>query len=255
MDGGNSIQTLEGKKAIKKIILLPIYNENSTLLGILEKLKPVADVIIMVNDGSTDNSGKIAAEWAGENSNSIFINLEKNMGKSHALKLSFEKIMEIEGMGEACEDDLVIIMDADGQLPPDIIKPACETFQNRQLCMLIGSRDFSHYPVIKKIGNLILSFLARIFTGYYFKDTQCGFRIFSIKVLKEILPFYHARGYSCEQELSIIAALLGMKLDNSFTIIPEYYRSNSTYTDAFYIALDSFFTWQRVRKFRKKEDS
>ncbi|MCD4782590.1 MAG: glycosyltransferase family 2 protein [Candidatus Eremiobacteraeota bacterium] len=185
---------------------------------------------------------------AGKSRSVIYIEFPVNKGKSSALQECFKIILSLYEDSIFKGEDTIIVTDADGQLPADIISSATNYLKKENLDMLIGRRDFTSYPLFKRLGNYFLSRLAAILTGFNFHDTQCGFRIFTISVLEKILPYYHARGYSCEQELSLIPVLLGMKLDNTFPVEPVYYRSNSTITDAFYITLDSFATWLKVKK-------
>lgn len=231
---------------MKRILILPIYNESSTLKDVLDEVYKQVDLIMMVNDGSTDRSGEIASSWAKGRESVEFTDLDENRGKAYALEVCFTKILDKLKQGEVDRRSLVIITDADGQLPLEIIDDACEYFSERKLDLLIGARDFSKYPLIKRVGNFVLSFLAAVLTGVHFKDTQCGFRILSVEALEKIVPYYQARGYSCEQEISIIAALLNLQIDNGFEVHPVYYRSNSTFADAFQIIMDSFLTRARV---------
>ncbi len=237
---------------MKTIVILPVYNEEEYLDRQLSILCKIADIIIVVNDGSTDSCRDIIIDMKKDKSNINFIDWKDNQGKAQALKAAFNSILEWKETGETDINDIVVITDADGQLPAEAVKPSLEYFSEKKLDVLIGNRDFSIYPFIKKLGNLFLSLLAGILGGFHFNDTQCGFRIVTVSALEKIVPFYRASGYSCEQELSIIPVLLGMKVDNSFNIKPAYYRSNSTFPDAFQITFDSFATYFRVKFTRKK---
>lgn len=237
---------------MKKIVILPVYNEGLVLRGVLEKVSSVCDFIILIDDGSTDGSAQICLEWAEGNPRAFFKPLKENVGKAGALRAGFEAVLELQESGIIKKKDLLIITDADGQLPLEIIGDACDYFIKEKADMLIGSRDFSIYPPVKKIGNYILSALASFLSGYNFRDTQCGFRIFSVGTLGQILPYYKAKRYSCEQEISLIAAILKLKVDNSYPVKPLYYRSNSTFTDAFRIAFASFAVWARLNFYKKR---
>lgn len=233
---------------IKKIILLPVYNESSTVKDELEKLYPQGDLLLIINDGSTDESGSIIKRWMQDKNKIIFIDIYKNSGKSAALQEGFFVLLKMKEQSIVNEEDLIVITDADGQLPSDIIEESVSCFIDKKLDMLIGARDFSIYPFIKRLGNYLLSYMAALTSGYPFKDTQCGYRIINIKGLEKILPYYNAKRYACEQELSILSVLLGLKVNNDFVVKPVYYRSNSTLRDAFQITLDSFITYFRVKK-------
>ena len=243
---------MAGAKKLKTIIILPVYNEEETLDRQLSMLCENADFIIVVNDGSTDSCRSILHDRKKNVSCIHLIDWEVNKGKAEALRAAFNLIMEWKDSGEIDLHDVVVITDADGQLPAEAVKPSLKYFSDNNLDVLIGNRDFSLYPLIKKIGNIFLSLLAGMLGGFHFNDTQCGFRLFTVSALEKILPFYNASGYSCEQELSIIPVLLRMKVNNSFKIEPVYYRSNSTFPDAFQITFDSFSTYFRVKSARKK---
>ncbi|MCE1247542.1 MAG: glycosyltransferase family 2 protein [Firmicutes bacterium] len=232
---------------MKTIILLPVYNEEATLEAELGRLKDLADFILIINDGSADKSGEILGRFCRDNPSCALISHSTNQGKSKALSNGFSRILEKTNEGLFSYDDIIIITDADGQLPSDVIPEAMEYFLRKKLDMLIGARDFNQYPFVKKLGNLILSTAASILSGFSFRDTQCGFRILTVEALERILPFYTARGYACEQQLSQIAVLSGLNVDNSFPVKPVYYRSNSTFRDAFYIAADSLITFFRMK--------
>ena len=234
---------------MKTIIVLPVYNEEKTLRNQLVELHKQADFMIVINDGSRDQSGEIIEKWQKSLSTVCFINHRVNRGKANALKEAFIEILNQKEKGKFKGNDKIVITDADGQFPTNVIYPSLEYHNEKELDVLINCRDFSIYPFIKKLGNFFLSKLAGILTGFNFKDTQCGLRILKVSALEKILPHYRASGYSCEQELSIIPVILGMKVDNSFPVKTLYYRSNSTFSDAFKITYDSFATFFRVRAF------
>jgi hypothetical protein len=139
-------------------------------------------------------------------------------------------------------------MDADGQIPPTIVGEACADFAERRLDMLIGARDLRLYPPIKRLGNALITRIASGLTGFPFRDTLCGFRIIRAGRLAGIVEWYRARGYACEQEISMIGVMRGLPTANDFAVPTAHYRSNSTWGDAVRIAVTSVRTWRRLRK-------
>jgi glycosyltransferase involved in cell wall biosynthesis len=231
---------------MRKIVLLPFYNEAAALGKVLENLEKAADLIIAVNDGSTDRSAEIFNAWAKGRAKALYVGLDRNRGKSHALKKGFEKIMELHGQGLADEWDLVIITDADNQIPQDIIDRACDrSFKKGKT--VIGSRDFSGYPFLKRAGNVFFSAIATVLTGFRFNDSLCGFRVFSVRDLKKMMPCYVAEGYACDQVLSLIAAFLKLGIDNDFPVRLIHFHSNPNFIDALQIARASLITWLKFQ--------
>ena len=234
----------------RKIVLLPVFNEAATLPAVLERLVLSSDAIIAIDDGSRDDSAAILRAWARKNRKVTLIASKTNAGKSKALELGFRKVLKMLDEGLAGPDDAVITMDADGQIPPEIIDEAGRVFAERHLDMLIGERDFRLYPRIKRLGNSLITRLASKLARFPFRDTLCGFRILRAGSLARIMEWYRARRYSCEQEISIIGVMLGLRTANDFAVPTAHYRSNSRWRDAVQITLDSFRAWWRLREAR-----
>jgi len=233
---------------MRKIVLLPVYNEGPTLPAVLGGLVPACDALIAIDDGSRDDSFGILRDWAGRSGKVTVIRAVTNAGKSSALELGFREVLKRLDRGLVAPDDAVVFMDADGQIPPAIVGEACADFAERRLDMLIGARDLRLYPPIKRLGNALITRIASWLTGFPFRDTLCGFRIIRAGRLAGIVEWYRARGYACEQEISMIGVMRGLPTANDFAVPTAHYRSNSTWGDAVRIAVTSVRTWRRLRK-------
>ena len=138
---------------MKKIsFVIPIYNEekgfskfyNSMLLPELLKLKYDYE-LILVNDGSRDNSLKILQELAKDNSNIKVLAFSRNFGKEIALTA---------GINEAV-GDAVFTMDADGQQPPKLIHEFIEKWEDGGE-IIIGVRGkYEKHGLMAKLGSKI----------------------------------------------------------------------------------------------------
>ncbi|MEW6095223.1 MAG: glycosyltransferase family 2 protein [bacterium] len=235
----------------KKIVILPVFNEESTIVDVLERLKSQVDIFIIVDDGSTDTSKQKITNWnkkIGEAKNYIyFFSLKQNSGKGSVFWNSFCFVKYLLNSNKISPDDLVITIDADGQHKPENITPIIEYLEKKNLELVITKRDFSTYPFYKKFGNKFLSIWASIIGGFKFNDIESGFRVFQVKVVDELLPYYTGYRYSCEQEMGIIAAQLKIKMDNDYSVEVDTYVPGARFKDAFWIVLMGIIAFLRVK--------
>ena len=188
--------------------VIPFYNEERTLNEIIEKTLNFVDLIICIDDGSTDDSvNKIKS-----NEKVILLKNDMNRGKGYSLKKGFEKSIEL-------NTNYTVTLDADLQHPPEFIPSFIEELKSSDV--VIGNRlnDLSSMPFQRILSNTITSGLLSIKTKRKILDSQCGYRGFRTQVLKFILPSYN--GYEAESEMLVKAAR--NKLRISFVNIPTIY--------------------------------
>lgn len=231
---------------MRKIALVPVYNESRSLQRVLDRLGDHVDVIIAVNDGSTDDSSAILSRWVAGRPHSFVVDNRLNRGKASALKDGFAVAAALLEDGVLSDDDLLYTFDADGQHTVDSIDRLAERMNDDRLDMLLTRRDFSHYPRFKKIGNWGLSLFASVLGGYKYHDVECGFRVLRLSRVPEILSYYNGYKYSCEQELGIIAARLGCRIDNSWLVEVPYYRAGTKIPDGIINVTLGTLAWIRV---------
>lgn len=215
----------------QRILVLPEYNEANTVVGVLREAEPHVDRIIVINDGSVDNSGALLAEWAQPRPHVTILTLPQNQGKAGAMLCGFAYIYALLRQGVVSPQDLVITMDSDGQHRPHEIPLACNWLESGGHGVVLGRRTLQGYPWFKHLGNWGLSLWASMLTGYRYRDVECGFRVMRAEVLRDLLAYFLGRRYSCEQEIAIITAVRGHKVDNSFPAGIEYYRKGTRVHD------------------------
>lgn len=175
---------------MKITVGIPSYNEEKNIAGIIQKLSQIADTIIICNDGSTDNTGKIA-----EKMGVIVINHERNLGYGGAIRSLFLKARELD-----C--DMLVTLDSDGQHRLEDVLPVAEPIIKNQADLVIGSRflegNQENIPKYRKVGIKMLTKLANTSLEESVTDSQSGFRAYSKKILSEITPSEQGMGVSNE---------------------------------------------------------
>ena len=193
--------------------MIPFYNESTTIKKIIEDTLGYVELVIAVNDGSTDDS--VSQIFLDENV--IVLSERENRGKGFALRKGFSKAVEL-----GC--DAVITLDADLQHDPGSIPALLTGLASFDLVLGNRLKDLSEMPFQRVMSNKLCSFLLSKKTGMKIIDSQCGFRAFSLKVLQKV----HTRsnGYEAESEIIILAARAGFKI--GFVEVPTIYGNEKS---------------------------
>ncbi len=227
------------------IAVIPIFNEEKTLLNILERVSKQVDYLVCVNDGSRDKTLEILKAYARKHKKLFIVNLSVNVGMAGALKNGFLFVLYLVQIGRASPDDVVVTIDADGQHKPEYISAAQRYMVRKKADVILTRRNFSVYPVYKILGNRFLSWTNSILSGVKYKDVESGLRLLKVKTLKPILEYYTGVQYSCAQEIALISARSRFKIDNNFEVDIAYYRAGTTVWDGFIVLFLSFITFGR----------
>jgi len=170
---------------------------------VIEGVLIYTDQIIVVNDGSTDDTIRILEKYP----DLIQIHFSENKGKGSALRAGFKKAFEQ-------DFDYAITIDSDGQHYPDDIPVFLSELEKNQNVLLIGSRNMSHESVPKNssFGNKFSNFWYWIETGIKLVDTQSGFRLYPLNTLSKI-TFYTTK-FEFEIESIVKIAWRGVDVKN-----------------------------------------
>jgi len=200
-------------------IIVPAYNEDKTIIQILEKLREtksnkVSYQVIVVNDCSNDNTMSLLE--ANDHLYDILINNSSNIGKGGSVKKALE----------CTEGEYVIFQDADLEYDPSDLAKFVNLISTFNPDVILGSR-FSYDRYIKshnffnKMGNYFLSFLFNIFFNTTFTDIYCCYFCFK----KELINPKNLKTYGFEQQAEILAKCV--KISNSFYEVPVNYNGRS----------------------------
>lgn len=215
----------------QRILVIPQFNEERTIIGVLNRAYPFVDRIVVVDDGSTDASGALIQSWAQDHPRLVLLTLRDNLGMSGALLVGFAYVASLLKRGDLSTDDVVINIDADGQHLPEDIPPALDAMRAKGVDVLLGRRDLTCYPWFKKIGNWGLSAWASLLTRRRYHDVECGFRLMRAEVVPDLLRYFLGRRYGCAQEIGVITALRGWRVDNTFATTITHYRPRARIWD------------------------
>ncbi len=198
-------------------VIVPAFNEEKIISENINKYNNYLKTqnyfyeIIIVNDGSYDNTQEIIKKICEQNQNIKAINLDKNYGKGYAVK---------QGMAQA-QGNYHLFLDADNSTSIDHIEKALSLIQKNE-DIIIGSRNprdtkrtklIIRQPLWKillgKAGNLLIRILFKI----KIHDTQCGFKIFSKKVSNKIFPKLKLNRWLFDLETLVLAKKYNYKIN------------------------------------------
>jgi glycosyltransferase involved in cell wall biosynthesis len=196
---------------------IPAYNEEKNIAGIIQKLREICDTVIVCNDGSTDNTGKIA-----EKMGAVVITHEQNLGYGGAIRSLFLKAREL-------DSDMLVTLDSDGQHRISDILPVIDPIIKNQADLVIGSRflkdNQEDMPKYRKIGIKMITSLANSSLEESVTDSQSGFRAYGKNILSEITP--SEKGMGVSNEILIKVSKKGFKIVE-VPIIVSYEGDTST---------------------------
>lgn len=163
-------------------VVVPLFNEEESLPELCEWIENVMQEhqftyeIILVNDGSNDNSWEVISKLADQNSCIKGICFNRNYGKSAALNTGFQK----------CRGNTVITMDADLQDNPDEIPALYEMITQQKYDLVSGWKKKRNDPISKTMPTKLYNLATRFFSGIHLHDFNCGLKAYNIKVVKNI---------------------------------------------------------------------
>ncbi len=193
---------------MKLVMVMPAHNEEQTVGGAVRKCRKYGKVVV-VDDASTDKTAQLAKK-AG----ATVITHKVNRGLGGALRTGFAAALKT-------DSDVVITIDADGQHRPEevplFIKKIEEGYD-----FVLGARDLSNYPRIKKFGNFFLNGMTNFISGTHLKDTESGFRAFKKSALAKL--DLKAERYEIAAEIVKEAGRNKLKSANVPITIPIYVK-------------------------------
>ncbi len=188
----------------KLSIIIPVYNECVYITRCLENVEQVeipnwTKEIIIVNDGSTDNSLQLIKKFASKKNNIKIVSSQKRQGKGAALKKGIT----------LATGDIIIIQDADLEYDPEDFKPILTQFQNKNIDVVYGSRIlgakiFRNYSasIFFLTGGIILTKLINLLFSTNLTDQPTCYKSWRNHLSKELLKYCRLPGFEFEVEMT-----------------------------------------------------
>lgn len=182
---------------MKRTVVIPAYNEAATIREVAIACLPHVDQVIVVDDGSTDNTSQQLADL-----DISLIKQSSNLGKGASLESGFQAALEADA-------DIVITLDGDGQHDPDEIPLLLQAAKEHPATIIIAARlkQRENAPKMRRFANRFADFWVSWAAGYPVIDSQSGFRLYPGVLLGSIkLEAPHRKGFVFESEILIEAA-------------------------------------------------
>jgi dolichol-phosphate mannosyltransferase len=190
-------------------VVIPVYNQERAISTSLARIGQVLNSLsrsyelIVVNDGSRDDTLKILQREQASNPRLKVVSYDRNMGKGYAVRRG---ILESKG-------DLVMFTDGDLDISPHIISEYIQQLQSYDL--VVGSKRHPlsrvNAPTSRRFLSRAFNLVVRILTGIQIRDTQAGLKAGNGPALRTIFKLMLVKRYAFDVELLTIASLLKMQ--------------------------------------------
>lgn len=203
-----STSVLSSEPTVELSVVLPCHNAGAGLRTVLQELLDELELadsheIVVVSDGSTDETVEIAAEFSSDGVR--VLHYPKRGGKGYALQV---------GLTEA-QGRYVAFIDGDGDVGPEAIRPFLTLMKLYEPDLVLGSKRHPlsevYYPPIRRFMSWTYHKLAKMMFRVNVRDTQTGLKLVRRDVLAAVLPRLFEKRYAFDLELLVVARALGYR--------------------------------------------
>jgi glycosyltransferase involved in cell wall biosynthesis len=165
---------------VKLSIIVPCYNEHSTIAELLERVRavPLDKQVIVVDDGSTDGTREILAEQERRGDVEVHL-LPRNRGKGAAVQQGLRQVM----------GDVVIIQDADLEYDPADYPTLLRPIQTGKAKAVYGSRFIGEHKAMyfwHSLGNRLLTLLTNVLFDTTLTDMETCYKVFTVDIARKL---------------------------------------------------------------------
>lgn len=188
-------------KELRCCVLIPTYNNAASLAEVIDSVLAYTDQVIIVNDGSTDDTPDILERYAHLH----IVSHPQNSGKGKALRTGFNA-------ATAAGYRYAISIDSDGQHNANDLPAFIDKIKEEPDSLIVGARNMTteNVPGTSSFGHNFSNFWFTVETGIKLPDTQSGFRLYPVERLKAFN--WLTRKYEFEIEVMVRAAWAGVNI-------------------------------------------
>jgi glycosyltransferase involved in cell wall biosynthesis len=191
-------------------IVIPAYNEAGRIVSSLEAIQQYAQgkdfsvEVIVVDDGSTDNTVEVASAQAGVR----VLRNQGNRGKGFSVR---HGVLEARG-------ELILFTDADLSAPIEEADKLLAAMESSHADAVVGSRALqreligAHQSLFREWGGRFFNLLVRIFSGLKIYDTQCGFKLFRSRTTRRAFELQRVDRFGFDPEILFLVERMGGKV-------------------------------------------
>lgn len=181
-------------RGLRISVVIPCFNEEAGIAHVLETMPEYVDEVIVVDNNSTDDTAAVAQAWGAR----VIHEARKGYGSAYLAGLP------------VATGDIIATVDGDGTYPAQQIAPLIDSLLAANLDFLSASRFPLQNPEAMRrrnwLGNMVLTWTARLLYGYWFADSQSGMWVFRRSVLRWVQPGQTGMAFSEEIKLAAVLA-------------------------------------------------
>lgn len=210
-------------KSRKIAVVVPAFNEESHIANVIHSAPPYVDLIIVVDDCSTDRTTEVVETI--KDPRVMILTNAKNQGVGGAIITGHKKAIEL-GV------DIDVVMAGDNQMDPKYLPLLLDAIVKGKYDYVKGNRFIKHgylngMPKYRATGNVVLTFMTKIATGYWnVFDPQNGYTAIRTSVLRELDLDEIAKGYQFENDMLFHLGLINARVKD--VSIPSVYNNQKS---------------------------
>ena len=228
-------------------MIVPAYNEAEGVAPTIREIQKTLEEqgikyeVIVVDDGSEDDTFAKALAVAKENSNVRAFSYRKNSGKGYAIKYGFQY----------ARGDLVLFLDADSDLPAAQIPRFLGGMNGTDVDIIIGSKRHPlskvDYPPLRRLLSGAYGLLVRALFNLKVTDTQTGIKLFRREVLDRVFPKVLIKRYAFDLELLANASRLRYRIAEAPVEVNYRFRSRISSSAVAGMFIDTLAIFYRMK--------